>query len=516
MHEPAITINGTELTVAQAMTVRAAVIDFSVKMSERCALGGDQIGESIRLGYQARAGEVINLIHILSATPDGERPLDGESYTHYKIRRRQAENSPPSPRAADSDAATIYRAFVPSHHEMGVAMKNISLSERACKEACARDWPRGWEDAEKDGWSIVPVTISVGHDAASTHRGNMLTKPARVGNTVFREGISVETVIDAAQRRYEQMMGEQPRSLMESRGSAHAGNDPAPSAEAMAGTDAGETAASSSPFWAKGRIVDDRTWIELRMERINELLNEMRGEGYCSTHMRPLEDEFTFLRGRMSMLNTPPPSSHVAAWKDMSNAPKDGTILRLLVNPDRDEFTAFDDSLTPFETIGFNNLENTEEDRWEFAGWDWSQDCFITGRGEVIGWMQFGSNPAPVSNLEPLFWYRPVGEDGGYEGPHHSFSIEFAAIPADKRDQWKPLYPVAPAPALHATTAKIWNVAADDENGHSQIMSVEWMTRQAAEKVVAHFSANYIGKPYPNGKGHYSIANVRLIREDGQ
>ena len=75
-------------------------------------------------------------------------------------------------------------------------------------------------------------------------------------------------------------------------------------------------------------------------------------------------------------------------WRDMKDAPKDGTLLRLLVNPDPEEFTAFDDSLTPFETIGFNNFSNTEEDRWEFAGWDWSQDCFITGRGEVIGWCE--------------------------------------------------------------------------------------------------------------------------------
>lgn len=78
-----------------------------------------------------------------------------------------------------------------------------------------------------------------------------------------------------------------------------------------------------------------------------------------------------------------------------------------------------------------------------------------------------------------------------------------------------PLYE-HPTPEPNLEDAKVWNVAADDENGHSQIMSVDWMTRQAAEKVVAHLSENYIGKPYPNGKGHYSIANVRLIREDGR
>lgn len=85
-------------------------------------------------------------------------------------------------------------------------------------------------------------------------------------------------------------------------------------------------------------------------------------------------------------------------WFDVAEAPKDGTMLRLLINPDQEEFTAFDDSLTPFETIGFNNLGSTQEDRWEFAGWDWQQDCFITGRGEVIGWSPFVASD--VSQIE--------------------------------------------------------------------------------------------------------------------
>ncbi|MBA8799206.1 hypothetical protein FHW77_002925 [Agrobacterium sp. RC10-4-1] len=92
----------------------------------------------------------------------------------------------------------------------------------------------------------------------------------------------------------------------------------------------------------------------------------------------------------------------VAGWQPIETAPKDGAILRLLVNPDQEEFTAFDDSLTPFETIGFNNLENTKEDRWEFAGWDWQQDCFITGRGEVIAWSIFDA-------------LKPLHDVAGYE-----------------------------------------------------------------------------------------------------
>jgi hypothetical protein len=104
----------------------------------------------------------------------------------------------------------------------------------------------------------------------------------------------------------------------------------------------------------------------------------------------------------------PPPPAAVqepvavkAAWQDIARAPKDGTLLRLLVVPDPTEFTPFDDSLNPYETIGFNNLTDTDEDCWEFAGWSWSQDCFITGRGEVIGWSAF-KDPAQQSSYEAL------------------------------------------------------------------------------------------------------------------
>lgn len=56
---------------------------------------------------------------------------------------------------------------------------------------------------------------------------------------------------------------------------------------------------------------------------------------------------------------------------------------------------------------------------------------------------------APQPKAEPLFWFRPVGEDGGYEGPHHSWSQLGKMIRAQKPDQWKPLYPEPPAPQIH-------------------------------------------------------------------
>lgn len=46
-----------------------------------------------------------------------------------------------------------------------------------------------------------------------------------------------------------------------------------------------------------------------------------------------------------------------------------------------------------------------------------------------------------LSSQEALFWYRPVGEDGGYEGPIHHSKIESVRnLPS----VWVPLVPASP------------------------------------------------------------------------
>lgn len=72
--------------------------------------------------------------------------------------------------------------------------------------------------------------------------------------------------------------------------------------------------------------------------------------------------------------------------RDLATAPKDGTLIRLLV---QFENCSFEDSLEPCWTIGFNNLSNTGEDHWQFAGWNWSHDVICEGDGEPIGWLPF-------------------------------------------------------------------------------------------------------------------------------
>ncbi|OLU22991.1 hypothetical protein BVH03_22365 [Pseudomonas sp. PA15(2017)] len=76
-------------------------------------------------------------------------------------------------------------------------------------------------------------------------------------------------------------------------------------------------------------------------------------------------------------------------WRDMATAPRDGTMVRLLV-----EFTehATEDA-DQAPTIGANNFENDGEDRWLFAGWCWSHDHFTQGEGEPIGWLPMLNDP---------------------------------------------------------------------------------------------------------------------------
>lgn len=72
---------------------------------------------------------------------------------------------------------------------------------------------------------------------------------------------------------------------------------------------------------------------------------------------------------------------------DMASAPRDGTLLQLIVSHGNDGSSdGFDDN-DPSRTMGFNNFDNDGEDAWKFPGWSWSHD-FITeqGKGNPIAW----------------------------------------------------------------------------------------------------------------------------------
>ena len=71
----------------------------------------------------------------------------------------------------------------------------------------------------------------------------------------------------------------------------------------------------------------------------------------------------------------------------METAPRDGTMIRLLV-----DFTehATEDTPEPAWTIGANNDANVGDDEregWKFAGWCWTHDHFTQGEGTPVGWL---------------------------------------------------------------------------------------------------------------------------------
>lgn len=80
------------------------------------------------------------------------------------------------------------------------------------------------------------------------------------------------------------------------------------------------------------------------------------------------------------MSNQPLP----APWLSMHSAPKDGRLIRLLVSFDEN---AIDDGDEPFATIGQNNFQNDQVDRWQFVGWNWTHDEFTDGQGTPLGWL---------------------------------------------------------------------------------------------------------------------------------
>jgi hypothetical protein len=67
-----ITIDGIELTSAQALAVRVALVSMWTNMSEPGALGNDAHGRTMAKAYVERASEVVALIDGVSGqSPKG-------------------------------------------------------------------------------------------------------------------------------------------------------------------------------------------------------------------------------------------------------------------------------------------------------------------------------------------------------------------------------------------------------------------------------------------------------------
>lgn len=89
---------------------------------------------------------------------------------------------------------------------------------------------------------------------------------------------------------------------------------------------------------------------------------------------------------------------HPSVYLPIKTAPKNGTIIMLLVDKGVSDVSGFYDNEDLYWTIGFNNFGDTEDDYWEFVDWDGGNDAFISAlcypkhahkKLEIIGWKPF-------------------------------------------------------------------------------------------------------------------------------
>lgn len=88
--------------------------------------------------------------------------------------------------------------------------------------------------------------------------------------------------------------------------------------------------------------------------------------------------------------------SDLVSRQPIDTAPKDGTMVLLFVDYSGEDddhylFEAEPEALLP--TLGFNSFEHDGEDVWQFAGWDWSHDCFTNGIGTPVLWQPLPGAP---------------------------------------------------------------------------------------------------------------------------
>lgn len=118
----------------------------------------------------------------------------------------------------------------------------------------------------------------------------------------------------------------------------------------------------------------------------------------------PPQDTIDIYRNTPGYSATPlyaaPPAQAVdLVPRAMQTAPRDGTMVRLLV---QFEDNATEDTADPAWTIGACNDDNVGDDErigWQFAGWCWTHDHFTDGKGTPVGWLPMIGEAAQAVDL---------------------------------------------------------------------------------------------------------------------
>lgn len=170
-----------------------------------------------------------------------------------------------------------------------------------------------------------------------------------------------------------------------------------------------------------------------------------------------------------------PPTEQVEVvapgWRPMSTAPRDGTMLRLLV-----EFTEHateDEGTAP--TIGANNFDHDDQDEWKFAGWCWEHDHFTEGKGKPVGWL-----PMFEPSTEGL-----LGGEGADDGVQvmtlhaDAFDRFSDALDANPMNQNKALQDLMARPKPWATP-KVTPLSAEESRGELARLRIALATKEQA------------------------------------
>lgn len=92
------------------------------------------------------------------------------------------------------------------------------------------------------------------------------------------------------------------------------------------------------------------------------------------------------------------------AIQPLETAPRDGTMLHLLVDYSEGDHPLEDDTIA--WTIGFGGFNDDGSDHWKFAGWCWIHDHFTEGQGRVIGWAPYTTPSRNNGPAEPAATHK--------------------------------------------------------------------------------------------------------------
>lgn len=119
----------------------------------------------------------------------------------------------------------------------------------------------------------------------------------------------------------------------------------------------------------------------------------------------------------------------------METAPRDGTIVRLLV--DFDEH-ATDDGPEPSWTIGAIMAVGEPDAEFQFAGWCWDHDHWTEGKGTPVGWLPFHGDARAAAAASRPATAVPEGFriEVAYAGDRF-VTTQYTLVSPDKR-RWTP------------------------------------------------------------------------------